>query len=293
MALSTSSAGMRSPDCPFSFSQFALLLFLEEASCPSVQGALSLLLDWETITELRCHTAGRPAAKELMGSFTFPAPTPATSEDAVVSAPTFCEEPLPRQGLEPRRLLRGHPQTYSFPCLATFPFLSLESRKQIAPRQTHPARSPEGWVQLPSSCGCREPAAPSHPWDVNPTGLLQVRQAESKPARELVGPCLCSGRARGGVQRYLKSSHGVRSPGSWQISSPLRGFQLISGLKSCNILQRGSAFALVPPQGEWREAGPWYQPGRVGAGGPPAAWTLCGAAPSRSISTVPAGGRSR
>lgn len=37
--------GMCSPDCPFSFSHFALLIFLEEAPSPSVQDALSLPVD--------------------------------------------------------------------------------------------------------------------------------------------------------------------------------------------------------------------------------------------------------
>lgn len=42
---STSSAGVCSPDCLFSFSHFALLIFLEEVPSLSVQDALSLLLD--------------------------------------------------------------------------------------------------------------------------------------------------------------------------------------------------------------------------------------------------------
>lgn len=45
-----------------------------------------------------------------MGSIPFPALTPDTSEDAVISAPTFCKESVPRQGLEPL-LQRGRQQT--------------------------------------------------------------------------------------------------------------------------------------------------------------------------------------
>jgi len=37
--------GMCSPDCPFSFFPFALLICLDEAPSPRMQDALSLLLD--------------------------------------------------------------------------------------------------------------------------------------------------------------------------------------------------------------------------------------------------------
>lgn len=53
-------------------------------------------------------------------------------------APTSCEESAPRQGSEPPRLLRGRPQARGFAGFAAFSFLSLESRKRIAPRQTDP-----------------------------------------------------------------------------------------------------------------------------------------------------------
>lgn len=63
---------------------FPSFCFLEKTPSPSMQGALSLLVDWLMVTELQWCALGLPAPAELMGSITFPA----TSEDAVIPAPT-------------------------------------------------------------------------------------------------------------------------------------------------------------------------------------------------------------
>lgn len=70
--------------------------------------------------ELQQRAPECPTPKELMRSITFPALTPATSDDSVISALTFCKEPNPRQGLESSQQLRAHLQAHCFACFASF-----------------------------------------------------------------------------------------------------------------------------------------------------------------------------
>lgn len=90
-----------------------------------------------------------------MGSIPFPALTPDTSEDAVISAPTFCEESVPRQGLEP--LLQRSRQQTSVPLLCLWFLITGEQEARCIPG-AHPEAglvavgSSWGWEIPPNLC---------------------------------------------------------------------------------------------------------------------------------------------